>query len=327
MRNRGLVVAAVVTCLGCFSTASYDRAHSQRVSSINARHDAELEREHQHYISLVIELDKRRAFVIPVKPESAHAPVNRVDERADIVECRRLCGSRKAADIVAPLRALPGAPAQCMRDICQPAYVDALIKTYSHAQIDWVNGQLSASSNADLESLLAYSHNESLLAEIDQQATVLAQQHARARVRLEQQRQRELHASVQLRATEIEAGRVARRTRVKAAADAFAAESGDRSVAPATAARTPGSSTRGPDGTDAAPGCAAGAACAPAAAPPAFVTCLRDPAEAVSQATDPAARRNQVEPSTPIACRDERDCPAGTTCDVAAGVCCTAVLR
>ena len=97
MRNRGLVVTAAVTCISCFSTARHDRAHSQRVSRINARYDAGLEREHQHNISAVTELDRRRMFVIPVKPEAAHAPVNRVDERADIVECRQRCASRQPA--------------------------------------------------------------------------------------------------------------------------------------------------------------------------------------------------------------------------------------
>jgi hypothetical protein len=232
MHNRGVVVAVAVTCLSCFSTARYDRAHTQRVSHINARYDAAVEREHQHYISLVTDLDKLRASLIPVTPGSGHAPVDPVDGRADIVECRRRCAGLRPSIPTAP-RAQAQTPAQCLRDVCQPAYADALVRTYFQADFAWATSQLASSSDAELESLLALSHNQSLLADIEQQATALAQRHASARNHIEQQRQHALRQSQQLRASEIDAGRAARRARVKAAADAFAAEArGASSLAP-----------------------------------------------------------------------------------------------
>lgn len=64
MRNRGVVVAVIVACFGCFSTARYDRAHTQRVSTIQARYDADLARERQRHAVLVAELERRRAFLV-----------------------------------------------------------------------------------------------------------------------------------------------------------------------------------------------------------------------------------------------------------------------
>lgn len=323
MRNRGVVVAVTLTCLSCFSTARYDRAHTQRVSYINARYDAAVEREHQHYISLATDLDKRRASVIPVKPESGHTPVNPVDGRADIVECRRLCASQRPVVIIDP-RARTQTAAQCLRDICGPAYADAVVKTYFHADVTWVTTQLAASSGAALESLLAFSHNQSLLADVEQQATVLAQRHARARNHIEQQRQRELQASQQLRASEIEAGRAARRARVKAAADAFAAEARGPSLTTATSHPRAGTSMLPSDAADTLD-CAPESSC-PAPRPPASVTCIPDSAEIISQATEPASR-TRIEPGAPIGCTDDRDCPSGMSCDLAAGACCAIAVR
>jgi hypothetical protein len=194
MRNRGAVVAVVVMCSSCFSTARYDRAHIERVSSINARHDAALEREREHHASVLAELDRRRALAIPVDPDAGGAPLHRVDRR----------------------------------------------------DIAWLTTQLSLSIDADLESILARAHNQAVLADIDRQAALLAQHHARARGRIEQQREHDLRVSTQQRDIEISAGRAARRARVKAAADAFAAEARGQPAAPAS---TP------PSGPTAAIGC------------------------------------------------------------------------
>lgn len=213
MHNRGWVIAAFVTCLSCFSTARYDRAHSQRVASIDARYAVLLEREREQYRALVAEIDRRRALVVAVKPGADHAPVFRVDERPEIARCREFCQR-----------------SECLRNVCQLSYVDALLKTYYHADFAWVTSQVATSSRSDLESLLAFSHNQSLIAEIDQQAAILEQRHAQTRAHLDQQHQRELRASVQLRDAEIAAGRAARRERVKAAADAFSAQ--DHASAP-----------------------------------------------------------------------------------------------
>lgn len=322
MRNRGVVVAVVVMCLSCFSTARYDRAHIQRVSTINERYDAALERERAHHATLVAALGERRALVIPVVPESGGAPVNRVDQRAGIVECRTMCGA-KPGEPADPARGRSHT-AQCLRDICLLSYVDALVKTYVHADAAWVMNELSLSSGADLESLLAHSHNQAVLADIERQVHILAQRHARARSHLEQQRQRELQASMRQRDTEIAVGRAARRARVRAAADAFAAEAaGQPGAAPASASRAtePPDRGAGHDRRD----CGADPSCRPPARARSII-CTPDADDTIAQAAAPESRPS-TEPSTPSVCTAQRDCPSGLSCDLATGVCCATSLR
>jgi len=257
MHNRGVVVAVFIACVSCFSTARYDRAHTQRVSTINARYDTELARERQQHAALAVELEHRRALLIAVIPETS-------------------------------------------------------------------------------------SHNESLVAEIDRQSTLLAQRHARAQSRIEQLRQRDLAASQQQRAREIETGRAERRARVRAAADAFAAEvsgqtagplgsvtrgaRGQPSLAPAAAARS--TAGRAPEGVRSGD-CAPAATCAvrsPQAPAPASITCVPDAPETVGQTTAPSSH-NHLEPSTPIGCVDDADCPGGMSCDASAAICCATIVR
>jgi hypothetical protein len=347
MRNRGAVVAVIVMCLSCFSTARYDRAHIQRVASINGRHDAALERERERYAFLVAELDWRRALVIPI--DAGGAPVHRVDRRDGIVACRTMCGA-KPGDPFDPARA----HTRCLRDICLPAYADALAKTYAHADIAGIASQLSLSIDADLESVLARANNQAVLADIDREAAVLAQHHARARSRIEQQRQRELRVSTVQRDAEIAAGRAARRARVKAAADAFAAEARGQPGASAIA-----SHTTVPDPSGAArPRDCADPPCRPPLPAPSSVTCISDGDNTVAHATDPATARTSDPASTPPSvantspstppdrppsrppnrplnrpsnrppdCIDQRDCPSGMSCDLDTGVCCATIVR
>jgi Skp family chaperone for outer membrane proteins len=222
MRNRGVVVAVFIACVSCFSTASYDRAHTQRVSTINARYDAELARERQRHDALVTELERRRASLLAVMP-------------------------------------------------------------------------------------VASSHNESMLDDIDRQSALLAQRHARVQSRIEQLRQRELAASQHQRAREIEVGRAERRARVRAAADAFAAEArGQPSLAPAPATAARSTADHAPDAV--------------------LITCEPDAPETIGQATA-LSSHNHVAPSTSIDCRDDADCPGGMSCDASAGVCCATIVR
>lgn len=209
MRTSGLAVAVVTTIagLGCFSTARYDAAHVQRVVDIHARYDAVAHRLDDWYASSIAALAQLRATVIAIAPGSSHAPVRRIEDRPDLVECRRQC-----------------AGAQCLRDICQPAYADALIKTYFHADETWVTQQLLASTHTDVESVLAFAHNQALQRTVDQQATTIEQHQRDARHRLDRARETEIRASLQRRDTDIASGRAARRARVKAKAEAFEAK-------------------------------------------------------------------------------------------------------
>jgi hypothetical protein len=209
MRSTGVAVAVAVVSLGCFSTGRYDTAHVERLADIHARYDAATRRQDAWYASSVAALEQLRVSVIATA--QGHAPIRRVEDRIEIVECRRRC-----------------AAAPCLREICRPAYADALIKTYSHADATWVTHQLSTSRHADLESLLAFSHNQAVLRTVDQQTTTIEQQRIDARRRLELERDRAIRASLHRRDAEIASGRAALRARVKAKAEVF--EAMDRMV-------------------------------------------------------------------------------------------------
>jgi hypothetical protein len=314
-----MVVAVVVTGLSCFSTARYDHAHVQRVVNIDARYDEETRQEYERHASLATELDTLRASVIPIKPESSYAPVNRIDEREDIVECRRLCNDRAPGSSTELQHNRNPAAAQCVREICQPAYVDALSKRYFDADVTWVTSQLSSSNEAELESLLAFSHNRALLGTIDQQARASAQRHAHARSRVERERRREIEASMQLRDSEIASGRAAHRARVKAAADTFAAV--DHGIPPVarTTHAAPAATADPSSGCASDLGCSTGHQCVT----PTYGssgTCV----PAVDDCGNPTTARahlDPVEPTTGIGCKIRLDCPGGFTCDVATGLC------
>src|SRR5512140_1163835 len=161
MRTMGVVVVVVVGGFGCFSTARYDDAHLQRVASIHARYAAESQRVDDQYASFKVALDKvRMEDLIPMTPGS-DAPVRRVGEREDIVRCRRQCEYRAPTGLFE--RVNEPAQATCLRELCGPAYLDALRKTYFRADLTWVASQRSRSSapesDAELEVLMARSHN------------------------------------------------------------------------------------------------------------------------------------------------------------------------
>jgi hypothetical protein len=241
MRTRGVVVALFAAATGCFSTARYDREHQQRVVDINARYDEQSRRERERYGTLARELDIFQSLLIPVRPESAYDPVSRVDERDDIVECRRSCDEHAPGE-AAGRQAHEGAAAQCIRAICQPVYAAALIRTYHGADVSWVADQLTPSTSAELESLLAFSHNQAVLALIDAHHKALTEHQAHAHGQLEGHRQQEIRASLQQREAAIATGEAARRDRVKAAAAAFADE--DR-IPPSSSPHLPAAAGRG----------------------------------------------------------------------------------
>ena len=81
----------------------------------------------------------------------------------------------------------------------------------------------SADGDADLDALLAFSHNQEALRYIAAQTKIIEQLQARAHDRLDADRQGEVHASDQQRASEIASGRAIRRARLQAAAYAFTA--------------------------------------------------------------------------------------------------------
>jgi hypothetical protein len=219
MRTTGLVVVAVVIgVVGCFSTASYDDAHARRVASINARYEAELVQEQQHQAVLVAALAADQALLIPIKSGALSGPVSRVDEREAIVECRNHCDHRGVDASLDEIHPNGPITAQCLHDICEPAYVDALTKTYVDADAHWVTNQIAVSEGADLEALMAFSHNQAVARHIEDDRRALAQLQAQTRQRVERERQAEIAASAQRRDLEITSGRAAHRVRVQAAA-------------------------------------------------------------------------------------------------------------
>ncbi len=220
MRATGLVVVVVVAvgAGGCFSTARYDDAHAQRVASINARYDAERLQDQEREVALVSALEEHRALLIPIKPGSLSAPVSRVDEREAIVECRSRCDRRGIDESLDGKHPNDQVKAQCLHEICEPAYVDALTKTYADADVRWVSSRLAASDGADLEALMTFSHNQAVSRHIEEDTRRLAQLRAHTNQHLEQDRQAEIAASARRRDSEIASGRAAQRARVRAAA-------------------------------------------------------------------------------------------------------------
>jgi len=219
MRTTGLVVVVVVAVggLGCFSTARYEDAHIQRVASINARYEAERTQAQQREAELTAALEADRRLLAPTKPGSRCTPLHRVDEREAIVECRDQC-ERRAIDESLDGYLNEQIRKQCVHEICEPAYVDALTKTYVDADVHWVTSQLAASENADLESLMAFSHNQQVSRHLDDEARGLAKLQAQVRQQLERDRQAEIAASAWRRDQDIASGRAAHRARVQAAA-------------------------------------------------------------------------------------------------------------
>jgi len=224
MRTSGVAVAVAVAAVGCFSSARYDTAHVQRVDGINARYDAESRRQSEWYASNVAALDRLRGLLVPVAGESPGAPLHRVDERDDIAQCRSLCAARGEAVAV-----------PCIRDICQPVYADALIKTYSSADMTWVTAQLAEAPESDLESLLAFSHNQAIQRQVDGEAAAIDEMQVQASSRLELERQNEIRTSTRQRDADVAHARAAHRARVKAAAHTFGAM--DRPVSPPVSLR------------------------------------------------------------------------------------------
>ncbi|HEU4732386.1 MAG TPA: hypothetical protein VFT22_31040 [Kofleriaceae bacterium] len=85
--------------------------------------------------------------------------------------------------------------------------------------------ELGRTELADLESLLAFSHNQAILQRIAEETHRLAEQRARTLERIERAREAELAASARQRDAQIASGRVAHRARILAAARAFDASS------------------------------------------------------------------------------------------------------
>ena len=96
--------------------------------------------------------------------------------------------------------------------------MDALTKTYVNADIHWVTSQRALSEGAELESLLAFSHNQAVTRRIEEDTRGLAQLQAQNRQRLERDREAEIAASARRRDAEIASGRAAHRARLQAAA-------------------------------------------------------------------------------------------------------------
>lgn len=223
MRTVGLVAVVVVALAGsaCFRTARYERAHVQRVERITAHYDAERRLEDERAAALLAALERYRARLIPIQPGTASTPVMRVGERFDILECRTQCDRRGLDESLDGVHRDEPSRAQCLRDICEPAYADALARTYSEADLHRVTREHGRPPHPDLESLLALSHNQAILAHIDEETRRISELHAQTLERLERERRAELATSARQRDAEIASGRAEHRARVLGAAHAF----------------------------------------------------------------------------------------------------------
>lgn len=166
--GRLVAVSALVAGLSCVSTAPYHEAHRRRGADINARYDAERAERKSRARELLMEIDGLRTYLVAVRAGAGYSPVRRVEAQAELVDLAQKC--RELGD---QLALPPGATAadaeefrvSCRAKVSDELYLPTLRATYYLADFDDMMAMYRSSSDADLEALLAYSHNTNLLRE------------------------------------------------------------------------------------------------------------------------------------------------------------------
>jgi hypothetical protein len=314
--RRVLVLGIVCSVAGfsCFSTARYDTAHAWRVGSINKQHYAESKALEARYDELLRSFDDFRKFLIPVEDGGNYAPVSRVSARAEIAACSKTCGEYFPPSLDPDGKA----KAECLKTICQKLYIDAVLATYYRADVSWVTEQLSTYEKGDMESLLAFSHNQSILGYVDEQRRAVEDMRAQARLHLAEKRRNELNSSWQQRESEVAVGYNAHRSRMMAVASALSSlgsAAGRRATAPSA-----------PEGVYAAGNtctsdfsCGVGYECVK----PTYSssgTCMKS----VNEYGNPnyqAPKLESIGSNMSSGCRLAQDCPMGFQCDSKSGRC------
>jgi hypothetical protein len=318
--QRWVLAAACAASLSCVSTAQYHAAHRRRVAEINARYDAELSDQLTRRRDQLAKVDELRAYLVPVKRDAGYAPEEPVSERPEmraIVEhCRELSEQLAAQPGARDVDTLRG---ECLDIVFDKAYLPALHATYYEADFDDVLATYGTTRDADLEALLAYSHNASVLRRITAMKDEIRANTQRRLARIERWRAADIRGSELARDLAIDQAEAEN-------ARALAAIGAGLQAASQAARPVPPTTTYAPTTTQTSActsdyGCGIGRVCVKANyASTGFC------AQAVNNFGNPTfdlPRLDSVGPKLPVStdCKLPLDCPIGFTCDVRSGAC------
>lgn len=251
-----------------------------------------------------------------------------VSERIGLSALLQVC-SEKPKDAPDPIppelaQALARIADECRQRIMREAYFPALASTYYRADLDAVAAELkSASGKADLESLLAYSHNTAIITQMKQMHDQATRAYRDAMVELDELRAQQVQLSAAERDQEVAVAREQHRRRMLAVAAGLQAmgqamAQPQRTYAP-IAVSTPGSSAACSSDYD----CNGGVG----------YTCVKQNYSATGFCatavngygvqTFNAPQANSVMVKVPVStdCKFVTDCPAGFSCDASSGAC------
>ena len=213
---------------------------------------------------------------------------------------------------------------ECREKVFREDYVPALAQTYYRADFSAVAAQWGASGGkADLEALLAYSHNVAILAQMNEMRAQIQALYNDSMSRIEQLQTSEVEQSAAQRDQEVEMAREQHRRRMMAVAAGLQAMgqsmSQPQGYRPATSTVI----------TPYAAGCSSDFDCSGGVG----YVCVKQNfattgycATAVNSygtQTFQAPRLNSVMPKMPVStdCKGLMDCPPGFSCQVTSGTC------
>lgn len=182
--------------------------HDQRASEINSRYDRMRAEQNQRSNEILATVDALSQYLVPT--DDQNAPLNRVEDNSGMSDLRDTCKSLREE---AAMPESPGEPPVEFRkkqaSKCDAAaarfYVEGLTATYYRADRNWVIERSRASGGAaDLESLFAQSHNDSIRASIARGHKDVEALRNSSLAEIETMRRRDLAASEEQMNSEIE---------------------------------------------------------------------------------------------------------------------------
>jgi hypothetical protein len=182
--------------------------HDQRASEINGRYDQMRAEQIQRSNEILASVDALLQYLVPT--DDQNAPLSRVEDKSWMVELRDTCKSLREK---AEMPESPGEPPVEFRKkqanecdaFASKLYVKNLTETYYRADRGWVVERWRASgSAADLESLFAQSHNDSIRASVARGHRDVEALRNSGLAEIETMRQRDLAASAEQMNSEIE---------------------------------------------------------------------------------------------------------------------------
>lgn len=315
-------LAALLCATSCFTQAANKR-YAAQVGVIDEHYEDGVRGVQTQYAAALDAIELLAADLVEVRTASHSAPVEAVEDRADLAalraECDGIVGELSAARV-------HGADAPTfvrLLNACQAryrdAFLDALSETYWAADLDWIAEALrTAEERVDVESLFVYSHNLRLRAYIAHRVQELNAERLAALQTLRHAREQAYSAARERRDAEIKAERRRFAAAVAAAADGFVSPNRSSSAGPNTSPAL---------GQGTAPSCSSDFSCGIGR------RCVKPYyggagycAKAVNEygvQTFELPRTDSVLPNMPDGsdCRFNTDCPPSFQCDTGSGAC------